>query len=243
MDDKYEEIVNLGIDHPSNDGQCIIQSKQMSEKSNPADHKNVELGKVCSTRKLVSSISEAMPSCPKTGNEKRKHTRNKSYDQADPMSQKLIQEKQKTKRSSLFCCGHSDSSEDVKEEQTLQNSEGPQDWQIREWNAELRENERVIKEAAIQEKENEVIIRRYSLERKEIEIEEKNHLLEIAISLESQVEDLEQKSDVTSQASGMLTRRTYYTPAEYKNSEIDLKGDSVDNSTQGSDETYSPSSH
>ena len=88
MDDKYEEIVIFGIDHPSNDGQLIIQSKQMSEESNPADHKNVELGKVCSTRKLVSSISEAMPSCPKTGNEKRKHTGNKSYDEADTTSPK-----------------------------------------------------------------------------------------------------------------------------------------------------------
>ena len=90
--------------------------------------------------------------------------------------------------------------------QTSDNSEGPQDWQIREWNAELRENniclnelnlkqkteklkkefqlieaERVIKEAAIQEKEKEVIVRKHYLERKEIEIEEKNHLLEIAI--------------------------------------------------------------
>ena len=102
----------------------------------------------------------------------------------------------------------------------------------------LIEAERVIKEAAIQEKEKEVIVRKHYLERKEIEIEEKNHLLEIAIrvneiSLESQVGGLEQKSDVTRQAPGMLTRRTYYTPAEYKNSEIDLKGDSGDNSTQG----------
>ena len=29
MDDKDEEIVILGIDHPSNDGQRIIQSKQL----------------------------------------------------------------------------------------------------------------------------------------------------------------------------------------------------------------------
>ena len=88
MDDKYEELVILGFWDPSNDGKRIIQSKQMSEKSNPANHKNVELGKVCSTGKLVSSISEVMPSCPKTGNEKRKHTGNKSYDEADTTSPK-----------------------------------------------------------------------------------------------------------------------------------------------------------
>ena len=139
MDDKYEEIGILELGHISNDEQSINQSKIVSDESNPADKKKVELGEVCCTRKLVRSMSEAMPSSPKKGKKKWKHSRNKS---------------QKTKRSKLFCCGDSDSSEDVKEEQTLENSEGPKDWQIREWNAELRENERVIKEAAIQEKDH-----------------------------------------------------------------------------------------
>ena len=277
MDDKYEEIVILEIDHISNDGQSIIQSKKqkVSDESKAADHKKVELGKVRFIRKLVSSTSDAMPSSPETVHKKWKYSRNKSQDQGnDALSPLPNKENQKTKRSNFFCCRDCDSSENVKEEQTSKNSEGPQDWQIREWNAELRENyicmnelnlkqkteklkkefelieaERVRKEAAIQEKEKEVIIRKRSLERKEIEIEEKNKLLEIAIrvneiSLESQVGDLEQKSDVTRQTSGMVTRRTYYTPVGNKNSEIDLNGvEPGDNSTEGSDETNSPSSH
>jgi hypothetical protein len=233
MDDKHEEIVILETVHISHYEQSIIQYKKVSEESTTADHKKVELRKVFFTKKLK------MPTI-----------------------------------SNLICCGECNSPEIVKEEQTLENSEGPQDWQIREWNAELRENkiclnelnlrqktekqkkvfelieaEQVRKEAAIQEKENEAIVRKHSLERKESEIEEKNKLLEIAIrvneiSLESQVEDLEQKSDVSRHTSGMLTRRTYYTPVGNKNSEIDLNSvETGDNSTQGSDETNSPSSH
>ena len=129
-----EEIGILELGHISNDEQSIIQSKNVSEESNPVDKKKVELREVCCTRKLLSSMSEAMPSSPKTGKKKWKLRRNKSI------------------RSKLFCCGDSDSSEDVKEEQTSENSEGPQDWQIREWNAELRENNICLNELNLNQK-------------------------------------------------------------------------------------------
>ena len=155
MDDKYEEIVILEIDHISNDGKSILQSKKqkVSEESKVADHKKVELGKVRFIRKLVSSTSDAMPSSPETGHKKWKYSRNKSHDVAiEALSPVPNKENQKTKRSNLLCCRDCDSSENVKEEKTSKNSEGPQDWQIREWNADLRENDICLDELNLRQK-------------------------------------------------------------------------------------------
>ena len=84
--------------------------------------------------------------------------------------------------------------------------------------------------------------RELEIERRELEIEERNKLLEIAIrvnemSFASRVEELDHQSD-------WVLRRTFYTSAENMNTETDMNSwESEENSTGGSDETNSSSSH
>ena len=106
------------------------------------------------------------------------------------------------------CCTDADDEEDDKdnEEEKVEKKWEPEDWQIKEWCALLRENditmheynlerakakrkaleeqlaeEKLLREREIKEKEEELEAKRKELEAKELELEEKAALLEIAI--------------------------------------------------------------
>ena len=265
------EIANIQHNHAdcadiknTNEGLITGRTKETNDKKD-------EVRKVRFMRKTIrtSSASEALP---ESSNEERNKRMIKKTQSEEIAITEIARDSpkhlaQKNKSQLLCCCGPENCEEETKSDDT---KTGPKDWEVKEWHAILRENylcmcelnlqqkraklkteiERIEAERVkIQEKADEVNRMKRALERRELQIEEKKKLLEIAIrvneiNFESRVEELENECETVHKTPGTVVRRTYYTQAENKTTEIDFNNvESEGNTTESSNETNSPSSH